>query len=61
MTLIEMRRTQTPNGRRYFANGVRVSRDRYDFLDILGRHRQDTFLTTIRRGIIRHFKTIYVP
>lgn len=42
----------------YYCDGKRISKNRYQFLDIFLK-RKECFLTTINRGFIRHFFTGY--
>ena len=61
MKIIELSTTRNRlGGRRYFANGQRVSQDRYELMTAMSAH-TDCFFTRRRGTTIRHFKTIRLP
>ena len=47
-------------GRHYFANGKRISQDRYELMTAMSTH-TDCFCTRRRDTTTRHFKTIHLP
>ncbi|MGH7951244.1 MAG: hypothetical protein ACREFE_04910 [Limisphaerales bacterium] len=47
-------------GWRFFADGKRISRDRYELMEAISKH-TDCFCTRQRGSTTRHFKTIYLP
>ena len=61
--LIELCRTGhefEPETTRWFANGVRVSQEQYEFLDVLGQNKC-CLLTTNTGSLWRHSLTVTVP
>jgi len=61
MKIIELSTTRNRlGGRRYFADGQRISQDRYELMTAMSKH-TDCFCTRQRGSTTRHFKTIYLP
>jgi len=60
MRIIELSVACNPlGGRRYFADGKRISQDRYELMNAMSKH-TDCFCARRRGDIIRHFKTIHL-
>jgi hypothetical protein len=61
MNIIELSTTRNRRGgRRYFADGQRISQDRYELMTAISTH-TDCFCTRRRGSTTRHFKTIRLP
>jgi hypothetical protein len=61
MKIIELSTTRNRlGGRRYFADGRRISQDRYEQMTAMSAH-TDCFCIRRRGLITRHFKTIRLP